>query len=104
MFCKPKHQQPTQHVFVGNCGTALGLTEEDIRSFFTQLGAQQTHVPAEASHIYATFPTVEAAQQAVAILSSTPAADLGSRVLTVKYADVREPKASGNSPSSRFPA
>ena len=92
MFCRPKHNQATKHIFVGNCGTALGYPEEAIRAEFRQLGAEQVHIPAQSSHIYASFPSVQLAQEALSTLNSRPYANLGNRQLTAKYADVRQPQ------------
>ena len=92
MFCRPKHTAATKHLFVGNCGTALGYSEEAIRAQFSQLGAVGVCIPAESSYIYVSFPSVELAEEALGTLTSTPCAALGNRQLTVKYADVRRPK------------
>ena len=100
MFCKPKHLKPTKHLFVGNCGTALGLSTAPITAFFETFGACAVHAPDGASHTFASFRTAEAAEEAVRALSGRPVSELGDRVLTVKYSDVKEEKVFAPLPSS----
>ena len=92
MFCKPKHLKPTKHLFVGNCGTALGLSATSITTFLETFGACAVHAPDGASHTFASFGTADAAVEAVRALSGRPVPELGDRVLTVKHSDVKAEK------------
>ena len=92
MFCKPKHLQATQHLFVGNCGTALGLSAVVVSSYFKSLGACDVHVPDQASHSYASFSSTAAAEEAVRALSGRPIPELGNRILKVRFSDLKEEK------------
>lgn len=95
MFFKPKHTQPTRYLFVGNCGTAVGLNEEIVKSFFDHLGAVDVIFPTEgkpSSHIFAVFNDKEDSEIALSRLNGQPCQELGDRILAAKYADVKEDK------------
>ncbi|BDA48090.1 probable alkylated DNA repair protein alkB homolog 8 [Coccomyxa sp. Obi] len=95
MFIKPKHTQPTQYLFVGNCGTAVGLNEETVKTFFDHLGAEDVIFPTEGkpySHIFVVFNDKEDAEVALTRLNGQPCQELGNRILAAKYADVKEEK------------
>lgn len=95
MFIKPRHTQPTRFLFVGNCGTALGLKEETIRSFFSHLGAVNVIFPDEkkrCSHIFVTFGNESTAEAALSYINGKPIQELGNRVLAAKYSDVKPEK------------
>ena len=91
MFCKPRPGSATRHLFVGNCGPAVGLTELQVQHYFECTGAEAVIVPAPAeaasSHVFVTYKTVAEAEVVLRTLSAKPAAELGNRKLVVKYAD-----------------
>jgi len=95
MFIKPRHTQPTCFLFVGNCGTALGLTEETITSFFSHLGAVKVIFPDEkkrCSHIFVIFDDESTTEAALSNINGKPIRELGNRVLAAKYSDVKADK------------
>ena len=95
MFIRPRHTQPTRYLFVGNCGTAVGLNEKTVRSFFDHLGAVDVIFPKAgkpSSHIFVVFNHEEDAEAALSRLNSQPCQELGNRILAAKYADVKEEK------------
>lgn len=95
MFTKPRHTHPTRFLFVGNCGTAVGLTKEDVQSFFSQLGAIDVifpHFKNAYSHIFAVFDDEASAESVLKRLDGKPCQRLGNRVLAAKYADLKEEK------------
>ena len=90
MFCRPKAGSATRHLFVGNCGPAVGLTKNQVQHYFECTGAEAVTIPAPAeaasSHVFVTYKTVAAAEVVLKVLSAKPAAELGNRKLVVKYA------------------
>ncbi len=95
MFTKPRHTHPTKYLFVGNCGTAVGLTEEAVEAFFDHLGAVDVIFPQERksfSHIFVVFDDEGVAEGVLHSLDGKPCHGLGNRVLAAKYADLKEEK------------
>lgn len=105
--------EPSPHLFVGNCGPKLGFSDSDIRSIFlpfvTNDGELLVHVPQGelSSHVYVSFSTAAEAAAAAEALSGKPCEAAGGRVLMVKFAELEQPKQvgllrrSGSSSSSR---
>ncbi len=93
MFVKPKKNKATRHLFVGNCGPAVGVEEHSIATFFNRYKSVAVVIPespAGASHVFLSFASVEDAQIAVLELSEKAFEELGNRTLKVKYADLKE--------------
>lgn len=93
MFCKPKGPVATRHIFVGNCGPAVGLAEEQVQHFFQNKGAQAVTFPTStqvgSSHVFVTFETAAEAQAVLNALNAKPAAELENRRLVIKFAERR---------------
>lgn len=95
-YCKPRDPSTaTRHLFVGNCGPALGIDASALRDLFSPYGTVERVHLADAqsgSFAYISFDTVDAASAALAALNGAvpPAAN---RPLAVRYADVQLPKA-----------
>ena len=91
MFCKPKAGVATRHLFVGNCGPAVGLPELLVRHYFDNTGAENVLVPVPAvgasSHVFVSYKTIAEAEGVLKALSAKPPAELGKRKLVVKFAD-----------------
>lgn len=92
-FCKPTHSNPTRHLFIGNCGPAVGLKENDIRSIFEKFGVVENvciSPEAHKSYIYLTYDTVASASAALSALNGAPAIrDSARRVFVIRYADTK---------------
>ena len=93
MFCRPKRGSATRHLFVGNCGPAVGLTESQVQHYFECTGAEGVTIPVPAagssSHVFVTYRSIAEAKAVLEALSAKPPAELGNRKLVVKYADVK---------------
>lgn len=93
MFCKPKAGSTTRHLFVGNCGPAVGLTTSQVQDYFECTGAEAVTIPSPAqgasSHVFVTYKTITEAEEVLEALTKKPPAELGSRKLVVKHADKR---------------
>ena len=91
MFCKPRGNAATRHLFVGNCGPAVGLTEAQVQQFFEGTGAQAVTIPAlsegASSHIFVTYQNAAEADAVLRALNDKPAAELSNRKLVIKFAD-----------------
>jgi hypothetical protein len=89
---------PTPHLFVGNCGPKLGFTDSDVRSIFQPFvsgsGELLVHVPDGelSSHVYVSFSTAAEAAAAAQALSGRPCEAAHGRVLMVKFAELEQPK------------
>eukprot|EP00878_Enallax_costatus_P028091 GHUV01030299.1.p1 GENE.GHUV01030299.1~~GHUV01030299.1.p1 ORF type:complete len:246 (+),score=19.36 GHUV01030299.1:54-791(+) len=101
IFKRPKQPGFTsRHLFVGNCGPALGFTDEDVRNMFAPFvngesaDRLEVHMPwsGTASHVYVSFASQQEAARAIEQLSGRPCEQAGGRFLMVKYAAVEEPK------------
>lgn len=95
MFIKPKNDEPTKYLFVGNCGPATGLDNSSIGAFFKKYRPTEVLIPEKstaASHIFLSFESVQDAQDAVLALSGKPFQELGNRLLKVNYADLKSSK------------
>jgi hypothetical protein len=93
-FSRPGTPAPTQHLFLGNCGPKQGITQQQLQQLLGAFDAScQLHdSPEDASHVYASFSSTEAAAAAKAALNGQPCAALGGRLLAVRYAELRPPK------------
>ena len=90
-FTKPRDRLPTRHLFLGNCGPAVGISEEAIELCLQQFGKVSVTVPDPTqARVFATFEDPASAQQA-AITLQQPLAELGSRLLAVKFAALVAP-------------
>jgi hypothetical protein len=93
--------EPSPHLFVGNCGPKLGYTDSNIRSIFQPFvsdgGELLVHVPKGelSSHVYVSFSTAAEAAAAAQALSGKPCEAAGGRVLMVKFAELEQPKQVG---------
>jgi hypothetical protein len=89
---------PTPHLFVGNCGPKLGFTDSNVRSIFQPFvsggGELLVHVPQGelSSHVYVSFSTAAEAAAAAQALSGKHCDAANGRVLMVKYAELEQPK------------
>lgn len=89
--------EPSPHLFVGNCGSKLGFSDSDIRSIFQPFvvgpGDLLVHMPQGdlSSHVYVSFSTAAEAAAAQA-LSGKACEGTRGRVLMVKFAEVEQPK------------
>ncbi len=90
MFSKPKAGVATRHLFVGNCGPAVGLYEIKVKAYFESIGAQAVTFPASergpSSHVFVTFKDTAEAEAKLAALNGKPIAELGDRMLVIKFA------------------
>jgi hypothetical protein len=93
-FTRPGTPAPTQHLFLGNCGPKQGITPQQLQQLLGAFDAScQLHEsPEDASHVYASFSSTEAAAAAKAALNGHPCPALGGRVLAVRYAELRPSK------------
>ena len=90
MFSKPKAGVATRHLFVGNCGPAVGLSEIKVKAYFESIGAQAVTFPTSdrgpSSHVFVTFTDTAEAKAKLVALNSKPIAELGDRRLVIKFA------------------
>ena len=57
--------EPSRHIFVGNCGPAVGITVEAVAEVFSQFGQATVDVPDESKgFVYVTFSNVDDAARA----------------------------------------
>lgn len=96
MFGRPRHEGPTRHLFVGNCGPCVGQSEQQVSDIFSPFGEVHVTVPGEAKpHVFVSFKDAVAASKAMANLGS-PSEDqctiAGNRSLVLKYADFKKEK------------
>jgi len=98
MFCKPRPGSATRHLFVGNCGPAVGLTELQVHQYFLSTGAEAVKIPGSTqgaiSHVFVTYKSVADAETALKVLNDEPPAELGNRKLTLKFAEKKSDKQS----------
>ncbi|KAK9867667.1 hypothetical protein WJX84_002914 [Apatococcus fuscideae] len=92
MFSRPRNGETTRHLFVGNCGPAVGLGEQNCLSFLPEAGHPQVIIPnAQASHIFVTFDDVATAEKALKVLKQLPSVATFGRSLVVHYAALKGP-------------
>ena len=98
MFCKPTPGSATRHLFVGNCGPAVGLTEFQVHKYFLRTGAEAVVIPdstqGATSHVFVSYKSVADAETVLKALNDEPPAELGNRKLTLKYAEKKSDKRS----------
>ena len=90
MFSKPKPGVASRHLFVGNCGPAVGLSELQVKAYFESIGAQAVTFPVSdrrpSSHVFVTFQDAVEAKARLDALNRKPIAELGDRRLVIKFA------------------
>lgn len=93
-FCRPRHKDPTRHLFVGNCGPSLGIDEARAVQIFSPFGPASVSLPDPVkSHLFVSYPTAEQAANALQALNQKACPETGGRSLVIKFADVpREPR------------
>ena len=86
-FCKPRGNEHTRHLFIGNTGPAVGVPLAQIEAELSRFGQVQHLTAPEPGQgrVFASFATTEDAE-AVCGAGSAIAAALGGRRLTFKYA------------------
>ena len=87
-FCKPKGGEKTSHLFLGNCGPAVGISLEQIAGVLQQLGLPAASLEAPETlqgRVYASFGSQD---QAAAVLEQAHALSsaFGGRQVVLKYA------------------
>lgn len=89
-FRSPDSSEPTRHLFVANCGTAAGISIEDIKDLFERLHAAELQLYGDRrSIVFASFATAQDAEQAMAVLLSAESKQR-YRAFTVKFAELSE--------------
>lgn len=90
VFCRPSVGHATRHLFVGNCGPRVGLSEQQIQNLFSDYGEANVHIPdPDASHVYVSYPNEQQAHAAMAALSDQPVSQAGNRAFNIRYADIK---------------
>ena len=90
MFSRPSKGEQTRHLFIGNCGPAVGLSEEQCLSLVPKSGRPQLVLPSQqASHIFVTFEDTGAAVAALRYLQQAPGAATFERTLVVRHAAIK---------------
>ena len=96
MFSKPKSGVATRHLFVGNCGPAVGLSEIQVKAYFESTGAQAVTFPASdrgpSSHVFVTCRDTAEAKAKLDALNGKPVSELGDRRLVIKFAGKKSDK------------
>ena len=97
MFGRPKGGQATRHLFVGNCGPGVGIDSAAIDQIFSEFGSATVVVPEQqqnprSAFIFVSYPAVANATAALKALGQKTCAAAGNRLLTIKYADLKEDK------------
>lgn len=87
-FGKPSHGSPTSHLYVANCGPAVGLSFTDIKKAFEIFGPVVNVQPAgtSGSRVYVSYDSTENAVAARGAWNSKPCDALGSRVMVIQHA------------------
>lgn len=89
-FTKPTSRQPTCHLFLGNLGPAVGVSECQISAALQRFGKHSISVPDPSqARVFVTFEDALASEQAASLLQR-PLPELGNRPLAVKYAALAE--------------
>ncbi|URE18978.1 2OG-Fe(II) oxygenase superfamily [Musa troglodytarum] len=83
--------EPTPNLFVANCGPAVGMSFDNIESAFGIFGkVVGVHAADETgTRVIVCFSEVNAAQAAFKALNSLPCADLGGRIMHIRYSVLR---------------
>ena len=88
VFCKPKGGQQSRHLFIGNCGPAVGVSLDQISSVLASLGLAGESLAARESNQARVYASFASTGQAAAVLQQAAqlSAGLGGRQLVLKYA------------------
>jgi alkylated DNA repair protein alkB family protein 8 len=87
-FGKPPHGMPTPHLYVANCGPAVGISFSDIKKAFETFGPVVNVQPAgtSGSRVYVSFDSVDNAVAARGAWNSVPCDALAGRVMVIQHA------------------
>ena len=92
-FAKPSSRgsSTTPHLFVANCGPALGLPLSQIRDAFHSFGPVSDVCLADASgcRVIVSFDRAADAESALSTLNTLPCPSLGNRILHLQYSIAR---------------
>ncbi|KAK9805819.1 hypothetical protein WJX73_003535 [Symbiochloris irregularis] len=92
-FTKPKDSCPTSHLFLGNCGPAVGISIQTIAEVLHQFENVTVTVPdALLARVYVSFQNSQSAEQAAELLRR-PVPAFDDRPLAVKYAALKRTEA-----------
>lgn len=99
VFGKPSHGMPTSHLYVANCGPAVGISLSDIKKAFEIFGHVVNVQPAgtSGSRVYVSYDSVDNAMAARSAWNSKPCDALECRVMLIQHA-VPQPQPSVSSP------
>ena len=90
MFSRPTKGEQTRHLFIGNCGPAVGLSEDQCLSLLPESGHPELVIPSQqASHIFVSFEDVGAAVAAMKHLQRAPGTANFGRSLVVRHAAIK---------------
>lgn len=95
MFGRPKGAKPTRHLFVGNCGPAVGTSRDTLEAVFAEFGKATVILPEtqqnpRSAFVFVTFDCEAEATAALAALHGASCASNGGRTFTIKYADLKK--------------
>lgn len=87
-FGKPPQGMPTSHLYVANCGPAVGISFSDIRKAFEIFGFIVNVQPAgtSGSRVYVSFDSVDSAVAARGAWNSVACDALEGRVMVIQHA------------------
>ncbi|KAJ3680716.1 hypothetical protein LUZ60_016994 [Juncus effusus] len=95
-FIRPKasEKEPSSNLYVANCGPAVGLTYNDIKSEFEKFGEIISVNPADNSgvRVVISFTDINSAQAAFQALNGKPCLNLNNRVLHIQYSFAKQEK------------
>lgn len=88
VFGKPSHAMPTSHLYVANCGPAVGISLSDIKKAFETFGpvVNVQLAGTSGSRVYVSYDTVENAVAARGMWNSKPCEALECRVMVIQHA------------------
>jgi len=88
VFGKPSHAMPTSHLYVANCGPAVGISFSDIKKAFEIFGPVVNIQPAgtSGSRVYVSYDSVANAVAARGAWNSKPCDALECRVMVIQHA------------------
>lgn len=85
-FRKPLSSEPTKHLFVANCGPAVGIAWPETIALFESTGALETILLRDAI-VCASFQNEAASARAKSALESEEVRHRYGRAFVVRYAD-----------------
>lgn len=89
-FAKPRNRLPTRHLFLGNCGPAVGISEHSIKKALHDFDNLTITVPDPTqARTFVSFANADDAKRAAELLRS-PHASLANRPLSIKFAALVE--------------